>query len=57
MLNPVRFDSALSECIHVILAALLNGIYATQVKELIDFYGNDVVDKAYETAYKVYARI
>lgn len=47
MVFPNRFKSVLDECMHIIVGLLLSNIYELQKSELIDSYGPDVVEEAY----------
>lgn len=47
MVFPNRFKSVLDECMHIIVGLLLSDIYELQKSELIDSYGPDVVEEAY----------
>lgn len=52
-----RFTDKLEECIHVLIAVLIADIYHAQVLELIDNYGDDVVEEAYMTIQRDYSQI
>lgn len=45
---PDRFNTALEDCKHVTLGLLIANAYEQQKKELVDNYGSDIVEEAYE---------
>ena len=46
---PDRFITALDDCEHVTLGLLIAGAYDEQRHELVDNYGSDIVEKAFES--------
>jgi hypothetical protein len=46
---PDRFSSAFDDCEHITLGLLIAGAYDEQRHELVDNYGSDIVEKAFES--------
>lgn len=52
-----RFMSKLDECIHVLLAVFIADVYEMQKLELIDNYGEDIIEQAYSVIVSDYSQI
>lgn len=54
---PDRFTTALEDCEHIILGLLISDAYDEQLQDLIDNYGSDLVEEAYENIYNNYSSL
>lgn len=52
-----RFANKLEECIHLILALMISNVYNSQKHELLDNYGEDTVEEAYNIVLTDYKQI
>lgn len=52
-----RFSNKLEECIHLVLALMLSNVYEYQKHELLDNYGNDTLEQAYNIVLTDYKQI
>lgn len=46
MLLGDRFTSRLDECVHILIAVYMADVYDTQILDLIDSYGIDLIEQA-----------
>lgn len=54
---PNRFSTPLDDCEHVTLGLLIAEAYVEQQQELIDNYGSDVVEEAYNNVVNNYSSL
>lgn len=52
-----RFKSKLDECEHIILGLLIAGIYESQKQDIIDHYGIDIIEEAYNNVTNNYGML
>ena len=52
-----RFKSKLDECEHIILGLLIADAYEAQKQDIINFYGIDVIEEAYNNVTNNYKEL